>query len=328
MTPVLPMIWRNQHKLTDLNGVTYWLYAIARNVCLRWRRKQFGQSDLALEEEVCFDEFDLEAALERDELAGLLDHALGWLPPDTRSILSACYLEAQSPEEVAARMGITENALAVRLHRGKDALRQVLRMHLREQAHAYGLAADGDDWQPSHLWCYSCGQQRLMVRFDAARGDFALRCERCAYGLDDGSGMNNLIGKVQSIRSVMKRLFNWSNRHFGPAGSRVNCGWCGQLVTIQIGPRMTPRGSEITLDASCPHCGTIQKESLYGQAIHHPQGYAFWQEHKRIRILPHRPLEVDGHAAVCTTFESIHSTRRLYVISSTDQGRVLRVEMS
>jgi RNA polymerase sigma factor (sigma-70 family) len=310
--------WRNQHKLTDVDGIAYWLYAIARNVCLRWRRKQFGQHDLALEEDACIDAFDLEAEREQYELADLLDNALGWLPPDMRRVLSARYLEAQSPEEAAARLGISENVLAVRLHRGKDALRHVLRTHLREQAQAYGLAFDSDDWQPSHLWCYSCGQQRLQVRFYAARGDFALRCERCAFVLDNGSGMNKLIGKVQSIKSVMKRLFNWSNQHFGPAGSRVNCGWCGQPVTIEIGPRMTPRGSEITLDASCPDCGTIQNESLYGQAIHHPQSYAFWQEHKRIRILPQRPLEVDGHPAVCTTFESVRGVRQLHVISSVD----------
>lgn len=118
--------WRNAHKLVDPDGVTYWLSAIARNVCRRWARHQgrldARQATFPSTEEAFVagpDSFDLAWELERDDLAHLLDRAMALLPPQTRQILIQRYLEESSLAEVAARLRLTENAVSVRLHRGR-----------------------------------------------------------------------------------------------------------------------------------------------------------------------------------------------------------------
>jgi RNA polymerase sigma factor (sigma-70 family) len=317
--------WRIRHKLADVNGLKPWLYRIARYVCLRWQR-QPGQENLPLEAEWLADPLDLEAELEQRELSDLLDQALGWLPPDTRDAMAARYLDGQSPEEVAFRLGISENALAVRLHRGRQTLHQTIRTHLRKQAEAYDLLDPSDDWQTVRLWCYGCGKQHLRVRFDPLCGNFTLYCPGCGFALEDASGISSIIGGVQGIKSVIKRLANWSNQQFSAAGSTIDCTCCGQTNIIRISPRETHRGSEIELDGSCSRCGRNQRESLYGQAIHLPAGQRFWRTQERIRIVPHRFLEMDGQTVVQTTLESVRSASRLHVFSAYDTGRVLRVE--
>ena len=76
--------WDNREKIYDLQGVTYWLTATARNICLRWLRSNHRHnnhltttaSNLIDEEnasvdkslEAAADPFDLEIILEQKEL--------------------------------------------------------------------------------------------------------------------------------------------------------------------------------------------------------------------------------------------------------------------
>jgi RNA polymerase sigma factor (sigma-70 family) len=317
--------WHIRHKLTDSSGLKPWLYSIARFMCLRWRQES-GQHHAALEDELFADPFDLEAEFEHGELGDLLDKAMRWLPPDTRGAMVARFLDGQPPHVIAARLAITENTLVVRLHRGKHVLHQTLKTQLRAQAQAYGLLDSSDDWQPTRLWCYACGQRHLNVCFDPAQGNFVLYCSGCRFVLEQASGVLGIIGEVRGIKSVIKRLARWSNNRFTPAGSQVDCASCGQSITIRISQRSTDRGSEIDLDASCLRCGSTQRESLYGQAIHSPEGQQFWRAQERIRILPHRFLEMDGQQVVMTTLESVRNTLQLHIFSAYSDGRVLRVE--
>src|SRR5688572_13543019 len=69
--------WRNRHKLVDPQGYSAWLSAIARNVCLRWRRSRGRElshdaSPTLTEDTSSFsldslpaEEFDLDVDLER-----------------------------------------------------------------------------------------------------------------------------------------------------------------------------------------------------------------------------------------------------------------------
>ncbi len=181
--------WRHRDRLTDWHGYGHWLSAIARNVCLRWAQRQgregrerawpemlepVGTDDPAYD---IADAFDLEVELERSELANLLDRALALLPADARAILMQKYVEESPHAEIAARLGVSEGAVAMRLQRGKLAFRRVLTTNLREEAAAYGIAGvDNDGWQATRIWCPNCGQQRLMSRFD--RGSGTAPCER------------------------------------------------------------------------------------------------------------------------------------------------------
>ena len=136
--------WRNHRKLRDLDKSKPWLAAIARNICQRWGRARgreaarladtttAAQSESQDQLDLLPDEIDLERDLERGELIALLDRALALLPHDTRDILVAHYVEGLPQAEVAARLGLTENAIAVRLHRGRRALRELLANDLRQ----------------------------------------------------------------------------------------------------------------------------------------------------------------------------------------------------
>ena len=140
--------WRNQHKLYDAQGRRGWMTVIARHVHRRWLRRQ--QRDQRLTSLDACDDGDLpqddDATIERDleqrELTLLIDRALTWLPGDLRNALIAHYVEGLPQNEIAARLGVTQGTLAVRLHRGKTALRQIFTTHLRDDA--AGLWPDRD----------------------------------------------------------------------------------------------------------------------------------------------------------------------------------------
>ena len=133
--------WRNLHKLHDPTGADQWLAAIARNVCRRWTRRR-GR-DLALlrpaeEADSRREELDVELALERGELGELLDRALALLPPETRDVLVRRYVHDSSHAEIGARLGISDDAVSMRLARGKAVLRRLLASELAEEALTYG----------------------------------------------------------------------------------------------------------------------------------------------------------------------------------------------
>src|SRR6266542_3755898 len=195
--------WRNAHKLrdpADADGRTRWLAAIARNVCMRWARRrgrelarlapmprragadQDARADdglLAALAEVP-DDFDLEVELERGELAALLDRAMGLLPPETRRVLYE-QVVAESPlAETALRLGLSQGAVAMRLQRGKLALRQLLVTEFRREAVGLGLIEEAaESWQETRIWCQACGQRRLLGRLSPNRHEFWLRCSAC-----------------------------------------------------------------------------------------------------------------------------------------------------
>ena len=85
---VLLEAWRLASRLLDPSGRAHWLSAIARNVCLRWRRRRAreGRGLLSPREQPeaaaaaldswLTDDIDLDVELERGELAELLDRAL------------------------------------------------------------------------------------------------------------------------------------------------------------------------------------------------------------------------------------------------------------
>ena len=136
--------WRSAGRPERAEEYGAWLAGIARNICRSWRRSQLRESSRvaftapdeagAIDhiDELALDTADLAELVERQELALLLDHAMGYLPAETRQALVAKYIEEAPLTEVAARMGMSESALAARLHRGKRALRRILATELRD----------------------------------------------------------------------------------------------------------------------------------------------------------------------------------------------------
>ena len=73
-----------------------------------------------------------EQLLARREVGALVRRSIDQLPPTYRTVLVMRDLEELDTGEVAARLGISPNAVKIRLHRARQALRGLLDPHLRE----------------------------------------------------------------------------------------------------------------------------------------------------------------------------------------------------
>ena len=69
--------------------------------------------------------------MEREELREALRTALQAMTPEQREVFVLRHVEELSYEEIAARTGQTVGALKMRMHRGYDRLRSLLKDHWR-----------------------------------------------------------------------------------------------------------------------------------------------------------------------------------------------------
>jgi RNA polymerase sigma-70 factor (ECF subfamily) len=240
--------WRQRRKLTDPSGADRWLAAIARNVCLRWARAR-GRT-------VVFDEESVTVEIEHSELAGILDDALALLPAGTRTALVQRYVHDLPHAEIAASLGVSADAVAMRLTRGKIVLRRALAADL-------GLASA---WEPTRSFCRTCGRRRLLARHG---GSVAFKCPGCGEGepavvlsLSDPT-FARLVGEARGTGSVLRRSAAFVRRHFGGgAGARAACTACGADVLVRpyrrAGVGLNRRG----LSTSCERCGAEVTASL------------------------------------------------------------------
>jgi RNA polymerase sigma factor (sigma-70 family) len=348
--------WRNRRKLRDPLGRDRWLAAIARHVCQRWARGQGralarltrldGDDDPATPPPADWlaDETDLELELERAELATLLDRALALLPLETRAVLVARCIEETPQAEVAARLGLSESAVGVRLHRGKLALRRVLATDLREDAAAYGLdgpAADG--WQETRIWCPRCGQRRIRGKFitsnlPATSGDLMLRCPSC-HTLPDDYMMHHTdhwagtLVDVRGIKAAYSRLLRWADAYYrqGLVDRTVVCMKCGRQAPLWMGlegPAPPSWRDERGVHVTCHACNPTNITTLAGIALALPEGRSFWQAHPRTRRLPDREVETAGRAAVVVSHVNVTGAARFDVVFDRDNFAVLGIHQT
>lgn len=76
----------------------------------------------------------VDALLQRREVCDLVRRSIDKLPETYRTALVLRDIEELSTEEAARLLGVTENALKIRLHRARQALRTLLDPHLRGNA--------------------------------------------------------------------------------------------------------------------------------------------------------------------------------------------------
>lgn len=325
--------WRHAHKLRNPDGLAPWLSAVARNVCLRWARARgrelarlapVGREGVGSSDAGPADGFDLEVALERDELAELLDRALALLPAETRATLVARYIHDAPQAEVAARLGLSEGAVAMRLRRGKLALRRVLATDLHREAAPYGLdAPQSAGWMGTRIWCCHCGQRRLAARFDATSGEFILRCRECDAIPDSDVTywvVPGLLDGRKGYRASFDGLMAIGDAYYGGAieEGAAPCALCGRPLALRTtAPAMAPPSVHRwrALHLRCPDCPTICYTTLAHRALYLPEGRRFWRAHQRIRILPEREIAVAGRAAIVSGFESVTGVARFEVVA-------------
>jgi RNA polymerase sigma-70 factor (ECF subfamily) len=336
--------WRHQDRLLDSQGADRWLAAIARNVCLRWaRRRGRERARLAFPgyeasgadlESLPADGVDITIELEREELAELLDRALGLLPAETRRVLVEKYIEETPLAEIAARLNLSAGAAAVRLHRGRLALQRVLTTDLRHELAPYGLVAPEDDtWQPTRIWCPLCGARRLVGRLDCVSGELALRCMNCLLIPDTYlaySGPCEQLRGIKSYRPALSRLMALMDDHYRLrlVNRTVPCVSCGRPTPLRDGAPPDAPPLPVEIDAvyiRCAACGTLATTARAAMALCLPEGREFWRRHPKIRFRPSSPVEAAGRPAIISRLESLTDSAWLDVITDRETYEVIAV---
>jgi RNA polymerase sigma factor (sigma-70 family) len=323
-----------------------WLPAIARHVCRRWGRSR-GR-ELARRARAPDDRdpdeppddarqlvavADLEVELERAELAELLDRAMALLPPPTRQVLLARYVAESSLAETADRLGLSSGAVAMRLHRGKLALRRVLGGELGQDAAAFGLPIpEPSGWQPTPLWCLVCGRNRLLGKLEDAGTWLRMRCvwEDCpSAGQVADTGFPEPLGGRDVYRRAFRRLIARAVPYYRAAlaSGIARCVGCARPTRLRIGE--SPWGTPVRLDTMfhtiCGACGGTTDFRLSGLVLATPEAQRFWRAHPRMRLLPEREVEADGRPALVTTFASTTDAARLEAVSDRATMRLLSI---
>lgn len=343
--------WRHLQQLRDSDKQLQWLNGIARNVCLRWMRKRghdqqhliyltpiesSNDSEQPTLQESLADDFDIEFELERKELITLLDRAMELLPPETRSVLIKRYVEESPIAEVAAQLGTNASAVAMRLQRGRLALRRILTEQMGDELGTYGVQSDNDGWKQTRIWCTLCGQQRLTGRLVPSIGCIELRCPNCFPDdmviYNSTTSFPELLRGVKSYKVAQARLVEWSNNYYYPAlrDGGTPCIGCGRpasvlLFTPDEAPKYLRGGNRHGVLITCAHCASLTQTYLECLALILPEAQQFIHEHPRIRTLSEREIEVDSRLAFVTTFESVIDHAQFSVIFAKNNFEVLRI---
>jgi len=341
--------WRSRARLRAVAEIAPWLTAIARNVCLRWRRTQGREQRMYIpgfeRDDETVDPLDYASApngdlalhLERHELADLLGRAMALLPAETRAALIASYLDELPQDELAARLGLREGALRARLHRGRQMLRRVLEDDLRSDALTWGLlATDKPQWQETRIWCPFCGIHHLAYLLDRATGAVGFRCVgACQPGIDAvvGDARPNQLATLSSPKALLSRHCVGLGRVYRGmiAGAPPNCSECGVPGRVLLWQPNDDAPAPIMaygVAVTCPRCGITDCASPWHLALDTTQAIQFWRRHPRMRALPVQTLDFGGRPAVWTGFESGSDHARLDIITSRDTLEVLHTSES
>ncbi|HET9110756.1 MAG TPA: RNA polymerase sigma factor [Ktedonobacterales bacterium] len=343
--------WRLLDRLRDSDGLSAWLTAIARNVCHRWLRAQGrerAQLTIVAHEQTSdretsslYDTLTDEASdplvqVERSEMAALVSRALAALPETTRALTIASATQATS--DLASAFGLSEGAVRVRLHRGRQALRRALSVDLRRDAEAFDLALPpAPEWRDTRIWCPFCGAHHLRVRVNRETGEYAVHCA----GACDGRAVAGravsleLTQQVRSPKSLITRhcLMLATAYRQALAGTQVWCD-CGSLVTFRSWssadtfPAGASFGSPYGIVGVCSNCGIVDSSTSWHLALDTVEAQRFWRRHPRMRVLPITPVERDNRPALITGFAAIDSVARLEIISDAHTYALLHVAVA
>ncbi|HWG00285.1 MAG TPA: sigma-70 family RNA polymerase sigma factor [Trebonia sp.] len=112
--------------LRDAGRLRPWLYAVARNECLRILRAKKNTSALDEVPDVTDESADVSGDAERTELRTLLTDAAGGLNPGEREVIELQLRQGLEPAEVAAVLGVSRNHAHSLLSRARDQLEACL----------------------------------------------------------------------------------------------------------------------------------------------------------------------------------------------------------
>ena len=344
--------WRHLEQLRDPARFDAWLDGICRNVVRRRMRTaaqdarhevpfsslRQTESNDELDEPIVLhsaDEQELDPAevLSRQDLLTLLDQAMSLLPASTREALMLCYVDDVPQRELARQLGVSSNALDVRLHRARRQFRQILNNDLRAQAEAFGLLDTTVEagWRETRLWCNFCGRQHLQGQFEFGsdgRTTLRMRCPECwaRYHANSIQTSTTYLGQQpRTLLPAYKRFLQQSAGFYGDAvarGYRALCPDCRrQQVQIQIVrsidvPTATYPGLQYFL-YTCPACG-IGCASISTVGIRHPVVRRFLADHPRSILEPEKLVQYAGRPAYRLCLTDVVGSAHLTAFADTE----------
>jgi RNA polymerase sigma-70 factor (ECF subfamily) len=326
--------WRHRDRLIDPSGAERWLAAIARNVCRRWARTQGRTVSVdCVGDQVAP---DLELVLEREELVELLERALALLPPQTRDVLVSHYVREVPHAEIAARLGITTDAVSMRVTRGKARLRSLLETRFHDDTVAEGwVSRDDMGWRATRQGCAKCGRLGVSMRHDVAAGVVAFRCPGCDEGSIasqfqlDNPTFSGLIGELRRPSAILGRVGPWLHTywHDGIRSGHVACTRCTQRVDVRAYVRPEPYSwsTRNGWHATCSHCGEEATCSVGGLAMAAPEVRELHKRYPRLRSVPERDVTHQGVPAVVVGFVAGQRSGGVEAIFARDTLRPLGI---
>jgi RNA polymerase sigma-70 factor (ECF subfamily) len=339
--------WRHLEHLHSPERFDAWLNGICRNVSLRWSRtyaltKQRQESlldQVGVEQDNSRDDVELDILdpfaldpaeeLSRQDLATLLDRAMGYLPATTRKALELYYLAEIPQNETALQLGLTINALEVRLHRARRQLRQVLSNELRDDAESFGMAIDKDatqGWRKTGMWCLMCGQHQMLGIFEPLANrtiDLRMRCPCCSQ-LENVDIVNTCgtvqLGTLRSFRPAMKRVMAEAPQLYRQAIAQhlVNCpACCGRAAVLGVEQHTMPFPfhNRFYIVINCPTDGTILA-GIISVCFDHSTVQQFLIKHPRCIFGPEQLIERQGQNVIQVQLLDISSTSMLVLFVS------------
>jgi RNA polymerase sigma-70 factor (ECF subfamily) len=113
----------------EVENIRAFLYRVAKNLIIDWRRKKKSSSlDSLLDEGFDYEEDYSE--MERQETAYESEQAkeaLDNLKDNYKEVLTMRYIDGMSVKDIADKLDAAENTISVRIHRGLQKLNEVLK---------------------------------------------------------------------------------------------------------------------------------------------------------------------------------------------------------
>ena len=337
--------WRHLDHLRTPDHFDAWLNGICRNVSLRWNRTynttRQRQESLSLLPGVEQDDLsttldipdplavDPSEELSRQDLATLLDRAMGYLPVTTRKALEMYYLAEIPQHETALQLGLTINALEVRLHRARRQLRQVLSNELRTDAELFGMAIDKEmaqGWRNTHIWCFMCGQQKMVGVFEPLPNgtiNLRMRCPFCAQ-VEDVDMVSTYgivqLGDLRSFRPAIKRAMLEAPQVCKQALAQqfIMCPECGTRAKVLGVEQRTvafPFLSRFYIVIACPNDGMCFT-AIVSACLNHPLVQQFFIDHPRCTFGSEQLVECSGQEVIQVQLLDITSASLLSLFVS------------
>ena len=128
-------IWRSLPRFRGDSQLGTWIYRVATNVCLEYRRRRRLEEVVAPEELTSlFDcnETSPQETVERNALREKVARCIRQLPDIYRQVIVLHELQGLSYKEVAQKLGIPEGTVKSRLNASFVKLRDLLSSHLLE----------------------------------------------------------------------------------------------------------------------------------------------------------------------------------------------------